>query len=55
LWRTARDGDVRASHKAMEGKQVDWNRPPTLDGMTGHAGSLPNCRCFCQPQFNDFD
>ncbi|HBB8701832.1 TPA: phage head morphogenesis protein, partial [Escherichia coli] len=21
-------------------------KPPTLDGMTGHAGELPNCRCY---------
>lgn len=46
IWRTAHDSDVRESHRKMEGKLVQWNRPPTLDGMTGHAGSLPNCRCW---------
>ena len=46
IWRTARDGDVRRSHKQMEGKFVAWNKPPTLEKMTGHAGCLPNCRCF---------
>ena len=30
----------------MEGKFVEWGKPPTLDGMTGHAGELPNCRCY---------
>ncbi|EFO4716945.1 phage head morphogenesis protein, partial [Escherichia coli] len=38
--------DVRHSHREMEGKFVEWGKPPTLDGMTGHAGELPNCRCY---------
>lgn len=46
IWRTADDGDVRDSHAHMEGKFVRWDSPPTLDGMTGHAGELPNCRCY---------
>ncbi|EBD0802830.1 phage head morphogenesis protein [Salmonella enterica] len=46
IWRTAEDGDVRHSHREMEGKFVEWGRPPTLDGMNGHAGELPNCRCY---------
>lgn len=46
IWRTAEDGDVRHSHEQMEGVFVEWHRPPTLDGMTGHAGELPNCRCY---------
>src|SRR6185437_1153848 len=49
VWRTVKDSDVRLSHKQMEGKVVDWDSPPTLDGLTGHAGSLPNCRCFAEP------
>lgn len=48
VWRTAHDGDVRESHRKMEGKYVDWANPPTLDGMTGHAGQFPNCRCYCE-------
>ncbi len=52
-WVTAGDTDVRASHKAMNGKFVAWNDPPTLDGLTGHAGALPNCRCFCSPIIED--
>lgn len=43
IWRTARDGAVRESHRKMEGQVVQWNDPPTLDGLTGHAGALPNC------------
>ena len=44
-WATVRDSDVRPSHKKMEGKFVRWDNPPTLDNLTGHAGTLPNCRC----------
>lgn len=46
IWRTARDADVRDSHAKMNGKFVRWDSPPTLDGLTGHAGALPNCRCY---------
>ncbi|WP_232111770.1 phage minor head protein [Pseudomonas guariconensis] len=49
IWRTSHDGDVRSSHKAMEGKFVPWSDPPTLDKLTGHAGCLPNCRCWPEP------
>ncbi|WP_221931094.1 phage minor head protein [Telmatospirillum sp. J64-1] len=49
IWRTSRDGAVRDSHAAMEGQFVPWTRPPTLDGMTGHAGEFPNCRCYAEP------
>lgn len=48
IWRTSRDGDVRPSHKAMQGKFVSWDNPPTLDNLTGHAGCLPNCRCWAE-------
>lgn len=48
IWRTAEDSDVRHSHKEMNGQYVDWAKPPTLDGMTGHAGQFPNCRCYCE-------
>jgi len=50
IWRTAGDGDVRESHAEMDGKVIAWAAPPTLsDGMTGHAGEFPNCRCFAEP------
>ena len=49
IWRTADDGRVRPSHAAMEGQFVKWSEPPTLDGLTGHAGALPNCRCYPEP------
>lgn len=53
VWRTSCDGDVRPSHKAMEGVVVRWDDPPTLDGLTGHAGALPNCRCYVEPIIPD--
>jgi SPP1 gp7 family putative phage head morphogenesis protein len=50
IWRTAGDGDVRESHAEMDGEIVQWDNPPTLnDGMTGHAGTFPNCRCYAEP------
>jgi len=55
IWRTARDGQTRPSHRAMEGRFVRWDSPPTLDGMTGHAGEFPNCRCYPEPVVHDPD
>lgn len=54
IWRTVKDSDVRPSHRRMEGKFVRWDSPPTLDRLTGHAGSVPNCRCFCEPVFKNY-
>lgn len=53
IWRTVGDSDVRPSHRAMNGKFVRWDSPPTLDKMTGHAGQFPNCRCYCEPVVPD--
>lgn len=53
IWRTVRDANVRESHKEMEGRYVRWSEPPTLDNLTGHAGTMPNCRCFAEPVFRD--
>ena len=50
IWRTSGDGDVRHSHKEMNGKFVRWDSPPTLsDGTTTHAGQIYNCRCYPEP------
>lgn len=53
VWRTSGDSDVRESHRKMEGRVVAWDDPPTLDGLTGHAGALPNCRCYTEPIIPD--
>ena len=43
-WRTSKDGDVRHSHKEMDGKIIAWAEPPTLsDGTITHAGQIYNC------------
>lgn len=49
IWRTARDGDTREGDRAMEGQFIPWDKPPTIDGMTAHAGEKPNCRCYPEP------
>lgn len=54
VWRTSHDQDVRKSHKAMEGKYVRWDSPPTLsDGTVTHAGQIYNCRCYPEPVIPD--
>lgn len=53
IWRTAQDDDVRRSHKKMSGKFVRWDRPPKTDNLVGHAGQLPNCRCYPEPVLPD--
>lgn len=55
IWRGVRDMRERTSHYEMEGKYVRWTTPPTLDGLTGHAGCLPNCRCWAEPVLPDLD
>jgi SPP1 gp7 family putative phage head morphogenesis protein len=58
-WRNAGDAAVRDSHKYLHGKPLNgqvfyWSDPPTLDdGMTGHPGTFPNCRCYAEPVFLD--
>ncbi|MEB2741390.1 phage head morphogenesis protein [Citrobacter portucalensis] len=48
-WRIEGAG-TRDSHYQMRNKFVRWDNPPTLDGMTGHAGCLPNCKCWPEVQ-----
>lgn len=54
LWRTARDSDVRATHKKLEGKYIRWDSPPECDpGHHAHAGQIWNCRCYPEPVIPD--
>ena len=54
VWRTSRDGDVRKSHKEMEGKFVKFDEVPLLsDGTRTHAGQIYNCRCYMEPVIPD--
>jgi SPP1 gp7 family putative phage head morphogenesis protein len=56
-WHNSGDGAVRESHRFYKGQRLQgmifqWANPPTLDdGMTGHPGTFPNCRCFAEPVF----
>lgn len=58
-WHNSGDGAVRHSHKFLKGKRLQgmifsWDNPPTLDdGMKGHPGTFPRCRCFAEPIFDD--
>lgn len=58
-WHNSGDAAVRDSHKFYKGERLQgmifsWDNPPTLDdGMTGHPGTFPNCRCFAEPIFAD--
>lgn len=53
VWRTSRDGDVRDTHRAMEGVYVRWAHAPKTDKNLDpyHAGCGPNCRCWAEPIF----
>ncbi|WKI16250.1 phage minor head protein [Klebsiella pneumoniae] len=51
-WRIEGAG-TRHSHRKMKDKFVRWDNPPTLDGMTGHAGCLPNCKCWAEVHIPD--
>lgn len=59
-WHNSGDEAVRHSHKyftngqRLQGMIFSWDAPPTLlDGMRGHPGTFPNCRCFPEPVFQD--
>lgn len=49
IWRTIKDTDVRKSHRDLDGAYIPWDSPPTTDNLTGHAGCVPNCRCYPEP------
>ncbi len=58
-WHNSGDEAVRPSHKTYKGKRLQgmifsWDNPPTLDdGMKGHPGTFPRCRCFAEPIFEE--
>ncbi len=55
IWRTSGDGDVRDTHRHMNGKYVRWDSPPKTDKNLDpyHAGQGPNCRCYPEPVLPD--
>lgn len=58
IWRSMDDGRVRPEHKAMDGKYVRWDDPPSFPSEPTlgayHAGCGPNCRCFPEPVLPDY-
>jgi SPP1 gp7 family putative phage head morphogenesis protein len=58
-WHNSGDEAVRPSHRMYRGKRLQgmifsWDDPPRLDdGMVGHPGTFPRCRCFAEPIFED--
>lgn len=58
-WHNSGDGAVRDSHRIIDGHRLQgmifsWDDPPALDdGMKGHPGTFPNCRCFAEPVFSN--
>lgn len=42
IWQTSRDERVRATHRAHNGKEFEWSKPPA---DTGHPSNDIQCRC----------
>lgn len=56
IWRASHDKRTRPSHREMDGVIVFWkHEKPLRDGMRGHAGEFPNCRCTPQPILDEND
>lgn len=49
-WCTSKDGDVRPSHKKLQGQVFSWANLPVVDGQQAYPGSPPNCRCQAKPK-----
>lgn len=57
VWRTSKDGRVRASHRLMDRVIVSWGDPPSPEKLAGEKktygeyapGNIFNCRCYPQP------
>lgn len=46
-WRGVLDARERATHKAREGKEYEWDDPPE----DGHPGEPVRCRCHASPSW----
>lgn len=46
IWQDSDDARVRPTHAAMDGKKVEWSKPPASTG--GHAGQAIRCRCWAK-------
>lgn len=50
IWRSADDARVRPEHAANDDKTFSWDDPPS----TGHPGQAIRCRCYAEPNFENF-
>lgn len=48
-WSTSNDERVRPTHRVLEGKIIEWDKPPP----PGHPGQDFQCRCVALPYFDD--
>jgi SPP1 gp7 family putative phage head morphogenesis protein len=48
-WSTSNDERVRPTHRVLEGKIIEWDKPPP----PGHPGQDYQCRCVAIPYFDD--
>jgi SPP1 gp7 family putative phage head morphogenesis protein len=56
-WHSNHDVRTRPAHRNLDSVLVNWNDPPAPEQLMGrksrlghyHAGSAPNCRCYCAP------
>ena len=58
FWQSSNDKRTRLSHRQMNGVIVFWRsdgQKPLRDNMRGNAGEFPNCRCDCDPIFDELD
>lgn len=52
-WQTAGDERVRPGHRALDGTEQKYDKPPVVDPRTGkraHPGEDVNCRCIAVPK-----
>lgn len=49
VWRTQEDGRVRSAHRALNGKEFDYDDPPS----EGLPGQPVNCRCYAESVIPD--
>ncbi len=46
-WETSRDERVRAEHRALDGKEFAWDKPPVSDKSGGRFHPRQGYRCRC--------
>jgi SPP1 gp7 family putative phage head morphogenesis protein len=49
VWRTSRDGSVRETHAALEGKRFRYDNPPETGTGKHNPGQDFRCRCHADP------